>query len=170
MKPIVKQKVSTLQDIINKAQAGGGGGDSYTKAEADAKFETITGAAAAYLSKTDAASTYLSKTAAANMVNKKSAQGIMDRFVMNFSFSVADFNSITNAIVIFNLKNDGTPARMILMCIIYNADSDLLIYNADGSSADSSITAKFSNQTLTLSIALEDDFIDIFEGTATIIY
>lgn len=39
MKPIVKQKVSTLQDIINKAQAGGGGEDSYTKAEADAKFQ-----------------------------------------------------------------------------------------------------------------------------------
>lgn len=38
MKPIVKQKQSTVQDIINKAQAGGGG-DSYTKAEADAKFQ-----------------------------------------------------------------------------------------------------------------------------------
>lgn len=161
MKPVVKQKLSTLQDIINNAQSGGGGTvDAYTKAEADAKFETITGAAAAYLSKTDAA----------NMVNKKSAQGILDRFVMNFSFSVADFISITNAIVIFNLKNDGTPARMILMCIIYNADSDLLIYNADGSSADSSITANFSSQTLTLTIALEDDLTDIYDGEATIIY
>ncbi|MBO7260937.1 MAG: hypothetical protein J6U97_05550 [Bacteroidaceae bacterium] len=39
MKPIVKQKQSTVQDIINKAQAGGGGTDSYTKAEADAKFQ-----------------------------------------------------------------------------------------------------------------------------------
>ena len=62
MKPIVKQKQSTVQDIINKAQAGGGsGGDSYTKAEADAKFETKEAAAATYLSKTDAASSYQAK-------------------------------------------------------------------------------------------------------------
>lgn len=40
MKPIVKQKQATLQTIINNAQAGGGDGDSYTKAEADAKFQT----------------------------------------------------------------------------------------------------------------------------------
>lgn len=40
----VKQKQQTLQTIINNAQAGGGsGGDSYTKAEADAKFQTIAG-------------------------------------------------------------------------------------------------------------------------------
>lgn len=39
MKPIVKQKQATLQTIINNAQAGGGSGDSYTKAEADAKFQ-----------------------------------------------------------------------------------------------------------------------------------
>ena len=37
----VKQKQHTLQSIINAAQTGGGGGDSYTKAEADAKFQTI---------------------------------------------------------------------------------------------------------------------------------
>ena len=37
---IVKQKQSTLQDIINKAQEGGGTVDAYTKAEADAKFQT----------------------------------------------------------------------------------------------------------------------------------
>jgi hypothetical protein len=36
----VKQKQQTLQEIINAAQQGGGGGDSYTKAEADAKFQT----------------------------------------------------------------------------------------------------------------------------------
>lgn len=35
----VKQKQQTLQEIINAAQQGGGGGDSYTKAEADAKFQ-----------------------------------------------------------------------------------------------------------------------------------
>ena len=61
MKPIVKQKQSTVQDIMNKAQAGGGGSDSYTKAEADAKFEAKTDAAATYLSKSDAASTYQPK-------------------------------------------------------------------------------------------------------------
>ena len=43
MKPIVKQKQKTLQDIINAAQQGGGGTDAYTKAEADAKFQTISG-------------------------------------------------------------------------------------------------------------------------------
>ncbi len=62
MKPIVKQKQSTVQDIMNKAQAGGGsGGDSYTKAEADAKFETQEAAASTYLSKSDAATNYQAK-------------------------------------------------------------------------------------------------------------
>lgn len=61
MKPIVKQKQSTVQDIMNKAQAGGSGGDSYTKAEADAKFETQEAAAATYLSKSDAATNYQAK-------------------------------------------------------------------------------------------------------------
>ena len=36
----VKQKQQTLQEIINAAQQGCGGSDSYTKAEADAKFQT----------------------------------------------------------------------------------------------------------------------------------
>lgn len=50
----VKQKQHTLQSIINTAQTGGGsGGDSYTKAEADAKFETITNAASTYQPKAD---------------------------------------------------------------------------------------------------------------------
>lgn len=41
MKTGLKQKHSTLQDIINTAQQGGGGEpvDAYTKAEADAKFQ-----------------------------------------------------------------------------------------------------------------------------------
>lgn len=40
----VKQKQPTLQDIINKAQTGGGEPvDAYTKAECDAKFQTIEG-------------------------------------------------------------------------------------------------------------------------------
>lgn len=49
----VKQKQQTLQEIINAAQQGGGGSDSYTKAEADAKFETQTDAAATYQPKAD---------------------------------------------------------------------------------------------------------------------
>lgn len=59
----VKQKQQTLQEIINAAQTGGGGEpvDAYTKAEADAKFETQTDAATTYLSKSDAASTYQPK-------------------------------------------------------------------------------------------------------------
>lgn len=44
MRSTVKQKQQTLQTIINNAQAGGGGTtDAYTKAEADAKFQTIAG-------------------------------------------------------------------------------------------------------------------------------
>lgn len=41
MKTDVKQKRQTLQEIIDNAQQGGGGGtvDAYTKAEADAKFQ-----------------------------------------------------------------------------------------------------------------------------------
>lgn len=42
MKTVIKQKQPTLQKLIDNLQAGGGsGGDSYTKAEADAKFQTI---------------------------------------------------------------------------------------------------------------------------------
>lgn len=43
MKTNVKQKQPTLQAIIDAAQTGGGGQpvDAYTKAEADAKFQTI---------------------------------------------------------------------------------------------------------------------------------
>ena len=41
MKTVIKQKQPTLQKLIDNLQAGGGsGGDSYTKAEADAKFQT----------------------------------------------------------------------------------------------------------------------------------
>lgn len=62
MKPIVKQKQPTLQSIIDAAQTGGGGSvDAYTKAEADAKFETQEAAAATYLSQADAATNYQAK-------------------------------------------------------------------------------------------------------------
>lgn len=41
MKTGLKQKHSTLQTLINDLEAGGGGTvDAYTKAEADAKFQT----------------------------------------------------------------------------------------------------------------------------------
>ena len=50
----VKQKQQTLQEIINAAQQGGGTPvDAYTKAEADAKFETQTDAADTYQPKAD---------------------------------------------------------------------------------------------------------------------
>lgn len=39
MKTDVKQKRQTLQQIIDNVQQGGGTGDAYTKAEADAKFQ-----------------------------------------------------------------------------------------------------------------------------------
>lgn len=55
MKTNIKQKQPTLQKLIDELQAGGGGGtgDAYTKAEADAKFETQTHAAATYQTKAD---------------------------------------------------------------------------------------------------------------------
>ena len=56
MKTGLKQKHSTLQTLINDLEAGGGGTvDAYTKAEADAKFETITNAASTYQTKADMA-------------------------------------------------------------------------------------------------------------------
>lgn len=62
MRSTVKQKQQTLQNLIDDLQAGGGGlVDAYTKAEADAKFETKSDAATTYLSKPDAATTYQPK-------------------------------------------------------------------------------------------------------------
>lgn len=121
MKPVVKQKLSTLQDIINNAQSGGGGTvDAYTKAEADAKFETITGAAAAYLLKADAASTYLSKSDAASKTNKfiftsnVIKQG--ERLVLIYRIPFADYdydNFVGGAIGI--LDYTGSPANQIFL-------------------------------------------------------
>lgn len=161
MKPVVKQKLSTLQDIINNAQSGGGGADSYTKAEADAKFET----------KTNAASTYLSKTAAANMVNKKSAEGVLDSHTLDFKFTDVDLNSLNNSIVIFILKNDVNPEVIPLMCILYIVGTLPAIYESTGHYNEMlSVTFNSSQQALYFSIGLIDDFQDVFGGTATIIY
>lgn len=98
MKPVVKQKLSTLQDIINNAQSGGGGADSYTKAEADAKFETKTNAASTYLSKTDAASTYLSKTDAARMAHKVVAEStaVTESNITLVRFTINNINSLSD--------------------------------------------------------------------------
>ena len=44
MKTIFKQKQPTVQALLDQLQAGGGGTvDAYTKAEADAKFQTLAG-------------------------------------------------------------------------------------------------------------------------------
>lgn len=50
MKSGYKQKYSKVQSMLNMIERGGGGtgGDAYTKAESDAKFETQTHAAATY--------------------------------------------------------------------------------------------------------------------------
>lgn len=132
MKPVVKQKLSTLQDIINNAQSGGGGGtvDAYTKAEADAKFETITGAAAAYLSKSDAASTYLSKSdAASTYLSKTDAASKTNKFTftsnvfneegtlyLTFIINLTDYdyNDFVGG-VIGILDYDASPANQILL-------------------------------------------------------
>lgn len=120
MKPVVKQKVSTLQDIINKAQAGGGGGDSYTKAEADAKFETKTDAASTYLSKSDAASTYLSKSDAASKTNKfiftSNVLQVGRSLVLIYNILLDDYdydNFVGGAIGI--LDYTGSPANQIFL-------------------------------------------------------
>lgn len=159
MKPVVKQKLSTLQDIINKAQAGGGGEDSYTKAEADAKFET----------KTNAASTYLPKTDATNMVNKKSAYGRLDDRVLNFIIYDVDLNSLNNSIVIFILKNNSQPEIIPIMCILYFIGNSPYIYESTGH-YNSQLSANFVDQSITLSIITERDLEDVDDGTATIIY
>lgn len=128
MKPVVKQKLSTLQDIINNAQAGGGGGtvDAYTKAEADAKFETITGAAAAYLSKTDAASTYLSKSDAASTYLSKSDAA-------STYLSKTDAASKTNKFIFTsNVRNLGGTLVLIYNIPFANYDYDNFVGGAIG--------------------------------------
>lgn len=58
-------------DLFGKI-VGGGSGDSYTKAEADAKFETQTHAAGTYESKASAEATYETKTNAEATYETKS--------------------------------------------------------------------------------------------------
>ena len=59
-------------DLFGMIQ-GGGSGDSYTKAEADAKFETQTHAANTYETKATAAATYETKSDAAQLQPKSLA-------------------------------------------------------------------------------------------------
>ena len=73
-------------DLFGMIQ-GGGSGDSYTKAEADAKFETQTHAASTYESKATAEATYETKTNAA-----------------------ATYESKTNAAATYESKSDASTA------------------------------------------------------------
>lgn len=151
MKPIVKQKVSTLQDIINKAQAGGGGGDSYTKAEADAKFETKTDAASTYLSKSDAASTYLSKANAVRMAKKivVESTAITSENETQVDFSVDNITSLSElngAIVIITCVE---TSNYTFDFVIFIYISTTQYYFIDSSSKDLSFDTlmDFSNHT-----------------------
>ena len=165
MKPIVKQKLSSLQDIINNAQSGGSGSDSYTKAEADSKFETITDAASTYLSKSDAASTYLSKSDAANMVNKISVSGTIYDDDLQFTFSVADINLLDNSMIIVKLMSEGLSPIIPLMLYLFVVNGHVEMYSIDGNFVDYAI---FDNQTLTFFLSLSS--YNAVSGDATLIY
>ena len=65
---VAPDQVDLFGNIIG---GGGSGGDAYTKAESDAKFETITNAASTYETKANAASTYETKTNAASTYETK---------------------------------------------------------------------------------------------------
>lgn len=158
MKPVVKQKLSTLQDIINKAQNGGGDtGDAYTKAEADAKFEAKTDAASTYLSKTDAASTYLSKTdatstylsktdaastylsktAAARMANKivVESTAIIDSSETLVQFPINNINSLSelnSALVIINCIETLDNTFDFLIFIYISASQNYFLDSSSG--------------------------------------
>lgn len=171
MKPIVKQKLSTLQDIINNAQSGGGGGggtvDAYTKAEADAKFETITGAAAAYLSKADAASTYLSKSDAASKTNKFifTANVINEEgsFLITYYIPFADYDYndfVGGAIGI--LDYTGSPATQIFLLHMPSTPGDGTAYCISNDDIDFFITYN-SGYNIRIEISLPDNFLS--EGT-----
>lgn len=60
-----------VDPVTGRVIGGGSGGDSYTKAEADAKFLSKTDAASDYLSKSAAASDYLSKSDASSTYQSK---------------------------------------------------------------------------------------------------
>lgn len=169
MKPVVKQKVSPLQDIINKAQAGGGGGtvDAYTKAEADAKFETITGAATTYLSKTDAASTYLSKTDAASKTNKfiftSNVLKLGETLVLIYNIPFADYdydNFVGGAIGI--LDYTGSPANQIFLLHMPSTPGHGTAYCITNHDIYFSVTYASGNK-IKIQMELPNDFLP--EGT-----
>lgn len=153
MKPVVKQKLSTLQDIINNAQSGGGGGtvDAYTKAEADAKFETITGAAAAYLSKTDAASTYLSKANAARMAKKivvESTATTSDSGTMvEFSFDNINLLSELNGAIVIITCVETLDNTFDFIIFIYISDAQNYFIDSSSKALSFDTLMEFSNHT-----------------------
>lgn len=151
MKPIVKQKVSTLQDIINKAQAGGGTVDAYTKAEANAKFETKTNAAATYLSKYEAATTYLSKANAVRMAKKIVVESTAitsgNNTSVNFSVdNIPSLSELNGAIVIITCV-ETFDYTFDLVIFIYISTTQY--YFIDSSSKDEAfdMLMDFSNYT-----------------------
>lgn len=173
MKPVVKQKLSTLQDIINNAQSGGGGTvDAYTKAEADAKFEAITGAAAAYLSKSDAASTYLSKTDAASTYLSKSdaasktnkfiftsnVRDLGGRLILRYIIPFADYdydNFVGGAIGI--LDYTGSPANQIFLLHMPSTPGNGTAYCITNN--DLYFVVPYSGSNIQIQIELPNDFL-----------
>ena len=167
MKPIVKQKLSTLQDIINNAQSGGGGTvDAYTKAEADAKFET----------KTDAASTYLSKSDAANMQRKiiSTLSIATEGETIFMQATISNFNSLNDldgATLIFSVHGEGEFSSEYIAEVIYIfiLDNNLKFFNYGGTEVqDVSIT--LSNNILTIKYDMSDAGFDFVSGKLAVIF
>lgn len=154
MKPVVKQKLSTLQDIINNAQSGGGGEDSYTKTEADAKFET----------KTDAASTYLSKTDAASKTNKfvftTNVRNLGGKLILIYNIRFADYdytNFVGGAIGIFDYA--GSPANQIFLLHMPSTPGNGTAYCITND--DIYFVVTYNTEYIGIKIELPNDFLPV---------
>lgn len=111
--------------------------DAYTKAEADAKFETITDAASTYLSKTDAASKTNKFIFTSNVVNEEGSLYL----IYLIPFTDYDYNDFVGGAIgildydgspanqIFLLHMPSTPGRGTAYCITNNALDPWISYN-----------------------------------------